>query len=215
MQRVLCARDRPIRNVRCPRGYDVGKWVICQGNECIRRHRKAAMAPAQELAAQSLGNDTFPDEEAEHRAPKTLHEQPLRDRRQQHERPVRTEGSVGGKDVHVRVEVRQIPEGLHEQDQAQAGAGKRRGVRIDEQSSGDTTQLTEPCSMLGEDISPCPYKENARRGAPALLPVHRAWRWIVMRTAVNFASGASVTGRLQDDRHQQKTPALSRARGFL
>jgi len=30
------------------------------------------------------------------------------------------------------------------------------------------------------------------------------WRWIVMRTAVNFASGASVTGRLQDDRRQQK-----------
>src|SRR2546425_6642476 len=29
--------------------------------------------------------------------------------------------------------------------------------------------------------------------------------WIVMRTAVNFASGASVTGRLQEDRRQQKT----------
>src|SRR5881392_3242909 len=27
-------------------------------------------------------------------------------------------------------------------------------------------------------------------------------------------SGASVAGRLQDDRHQQKTPALLRARGF-
>jgi len=38
-------------------------------------------------------------------------------------------------------------------------------------------------------------EDNARRAALALLPVHRAWRWIVMRTAVDFASGASVAGR--------------------
>src|SRR5438876_12378814 len=47
--------------------------------------------------------------------------------------------------------VREIPEVLHEQEQARAGAGKRRGVRIDEQSSGDATQLTEPCPMPAED----------------------------------------------------------------
>ena len=63
MQRVLCARDRPIRNARCPRQRvsgpaqrhplgarpaagepraraalrDVGKRVVCQGDERIRR----------------------------------------------------------------------------------------------------------------------------------------------------------------------------------
>ena len=41
-------------------------------------------------------------------------------------------------------------------------------------------------------IFSCPREENARRAAPALLSVHRAWRWIVMRTAVNFASAEIV-----------------------
>ena len=66
-----------------------------------------------------LGNDASSDEEPGHRAPKPLHEQALRNRRQRHERPARTESPVGGKDVHVRVEVREIPKGLHEQDRAQ------------------------------------------------------------------------------------------------
>src|SRR5207247_3706355 len=35
-------------------------------------HRKAAMPPAQQLAAQIPGNGAFPDEEPEHRATKTL-----------------------------------------------------------------------------------------------------------------------------------------------
>jgi hypothetical protein len=36
------------------------------------------------------------------------------------------------------------------------------------------------------------FCENARQAAPALLSVHRLWRWIVMRTALNVASSAVV-----------------------
>ena len=77
---------------------------------------------------------------------RTCNEQPFRDRRQQHERPLRTESPVGSEHVHVGIKVREIPEGLHEQDQARAGAGKRRGVRVDEQSSGDAGSSCEPRS---------------------------------------------------------------------
>ena len=38
---------------------------------------------------------------------------------------------VGGQHVHVRVEVRQVPEGLHEQDQTWPGAGGSLGEWID------------------------------------------------------------------------------------
>ena len=57
------------------------------------------------------------------RAPRAenLHEQPFRDRRQQHERPLRTESPVGSEHLRVGIKVREIPEGLHEQDQARAG----------------------------------------------------------------------------------------------
>ena len=72
------------------------------------------MPPAQELDAQRLGNGALPDEKVEHRTPESFHEQPLRDRGQRHERPVGAKRPVGGEHVHVRVEVRQIPEGLHE-----------------------------------------------------------------------------------------------------
>ncbi len=39
--------------------------------------------------------------------------------------------SIGGKHMQVRVEVGQIPERLHEQDQPGAGTRGRLGVRID------------------------------------------------------------------------------------
>ena len=38
--------------------------------------------------------------------------------RQEDVRSVWKERPVGGQHVHVRIEVRQVPEGLHEQDQA-------------------------------------------------------------------------------------------------
>jgi hypothetical protein len=53
--------------------------------------------------------------------------------------------------VNVRVEVRQVPEGLHEQDQAGPGAGQRLGVRVDEQSGSNAAQLTQPRPMPAED----------------------------------------------------------------
>jgi len=49
--------------------------------------------------------------------PKTLHKERLGNRRQRREPPVGQKRPVCGKYMHMRVEVRQIPEGLHEQDQ--------------------------------------------------------------------------------------------------
>ena len=53
--------------------------------------------------------------------------------------------------MHVQVEVRQIPEGLHEQDQSRPGARRRLGVRISEQAGGDPAKLTQPRPMPAED----------------------------------------------------------------
>ena len=75
------------------------------------------MPPAQEFAAQFPGNGVFLSQEPEHRAPKRLGKQRLRYRGKRHEPTIRQERSVGGEHMYVRVEVRQIPEGLHEQDQ--------------------------------------------------------------------------------------------------
>jgi hypothetical protein len=43
--------------------------------------------------------------------------------------------------MHVGVEVRQIPEGLHEQDQPGTCPRRGFGVRLDEQSAGDPAEL--------------------------------------------------------------------------
>ena len=70
--------------------------------------------------------------------------------------------------VHARVEVRQIPEGLHEQDQAGAAAGCRLGIRIDEQSRSDAAKLTEPRPVPPED------QAQESRQSEDVLPVrHR------------------------------------------
>ncbi|MEK6212104.1 MAG: hypothetical protein AABM64_17350 [Pseudomonadota bacterium] len=67
---------------------------------------------------------------------------------------------ANGEHVHVRVEVRKTPEGLHEQDQAGAGAGCRLGVRFDEQAGGDATQLTQPRPMPAEDRAQEPREDE-------------------------------------------------------
>ena len=56
------------------------------------------------------------DQERKHRAPEALGEQRFGHRRQRDERALGTEHPVGGEHMQVRVEVRQVPEGLHEQD---------------------------------------------------------------------------------------------------
>ena len=81
-------------------------------------------------------------------AAKALGEQRLGNRRQRHEPPIGQERRVGRQHVHVGVEVRQVPEGLHEQDQHEPSAGCRFGVRIDEQSGRSGGENLE---MLKED----------------------------------------------------------------
>ena len=105
---------------------------------------KPAVAPAEHAITHLPGECLCAHEELQHRAPKTLHKERLGNRRQRREPPAGQKRPVCGKYMHMRVEVRQIPEGLHEQDQAGAGAGCRLGVRIDEQARGDAAKLAEP-----------------------------------------------------------------------
>jgi hypothetical protein len=92
----------------------------------------------------------LPDERVERRTPESFHEQPLRDRGQRHERRVGAERPVGGEHVHMGIEVRQIPEGLHEQDEPRPGPGEGRGVGINEQPGDEPAELAEPRPMLAE-----------------------------------------------------------------
>jgi len=57
---------------------------------------------------------------------------------------------VGGEHVHVRVEVGQVPEGLHEQDQPRARTSERLGVRLDQQSRSNAAKLPQPRPLLPE-----------------------------------------------------------------
>lgn len=52
---------------------------------------------------------------------------------------------------HVGVEVREIAERLHEQDQAGTGTGSGERVRLEEQARGDAAEFSERCPMPAEE----------------------------------------------------------------
>ena len=67
--------------------------------------------------------------------------------------------------MHVGVEVRQVPEGLHEEDQARAGAGESEGVGLEETARGDAAELAQPRPVAAEERSQEP------RDGEDVLPV--------------------------------------------
>ncbi len=71
-------------------------------------HRETTVAPAEQAAAQFLGQRVLAREKRAHRAPKALKEQRLGHRRQGDKRCIGQERPVGAKHVHVRVEVGQV-----------------------------------------------------------------------------------------------------------
>jgi len=89
-------------------------------------------APAEHAAAQFFRERVLAHEKRQHRAPKTLEEQPLGHRRQGDKRAIGQERSVGGEHMHVRAEVgevaRRSPSGLHKQDQPRARTGRTPGA---------------------------------------------------------------------------------------
>ncbi len=95
------------------------------------------MAPAKKLGAQLFGDGVALNEKRQHRASKAPGKQRLGHRRQGDKPAIGQERSVGGEHRHVRVEVGQTPEGLHEQDQPRARAGCGLGVRLKQPSRGD------------------------------------------------------------------------------
>jgi len=108
--------------------------------------------------------------------------------------------------MHVRVEVRQIPEGLHEQDQAGPRPGGGRGVRIGEQPRGDAAQLAQPRPLPAEDRAKQPGQREhvlpVRYGLEDVLPDPFA----VQEHALLVAARAEIP-RLAGVREQPVVPA--------
>ena len=100
--------------------------------------------------------------------PKALGEQRFGHRRQRHEPAIGPKRPTGSEHARVRVEVRQIPEGLHEQDQPRARAGCGFGVRRGEQPRGDATQLPQPRTLPTEHRA-----QQLRDGEHVLAVRHR------------------------------------------
>ena len=97
-----------------------------------------------------LRDRALPEQELQDRASKAFGQQTLGDRGKRHEPPLRPERPVGRKHIDVRIEVRQVPEGLHEQNQARPGPGQRLGVSIGEQPRRDAAKLAEPGAVHSE-----------------------------------------------------------------
>ena len=55
--------------------------------------------------------------------------------------------------MHVGVEVDQIAEGLHEEDEARPGARMRGAVRLQEQSGDDAAELPEKRAAVSEETA--------------------------------------------------------------
>ncbi len=81
-------------------------------------HGKAAVLPSEERRAQALGDRTCSDEVLEHSLVEALGEELLGHRGAGHEGAVGEERAIGGEDMQVGVEVGQVAEGLHEEDEA-------------------------------------------------------------------------------------------------
>ena len=123
------------------------------------------MGPGEELLPQPLGDRPGLGEEGEHGVLEALLQGGLGHRRQGHEGAVGPERSVGGEHVLMGIEVRQVPEGLHEEDQAGAGAGESEGVGLEETSRGDAAELAQPRPVAAEERSQEP------RDGEDVLPV--------------------------------------------
>mgnify|MGYP001604891225 CR=1 FL=1 len=103
--------------------FDAVFPIVSRNPHLVVSRKPAAVAPAEHLRPQIFGEGVVCGQELKHRAPEALGEQRFGHRRYRDERAIGTEHPVGGEHMQVWVKVGQVPDGLHEQDQAGPGAG--------------------------------------------------------------------------------------------
>jgi hypothetical protein len=120
------------------------------------------------------------------------------------------ENAVGDERVHVGVEVDQIAEGLHEEDEARPGARRRGAVRLHEQSGDDAAELSEKRAAVSEE------RPDELRNGEDILPVRNGPQhatldpFAVGEDALLMAARAEVA-RLAGEGEQQIVTAAAAA----
>lgn len=130
---------------------------IAGGNAHLVVDGEAAVAPAEHLPGERRRDDLSSDEEADDRPAQPLSKERFRDRRQGSEASRSFKDAVGDERVHVGVEVDQVAEGLHEEDEARAGARMRDAVRPRERARDDAAELSEKGSAVGKEWADEPW----------------------------------------------------------
>jgi hypothetical protein len=126
---------------------------------------EAAMAPDEHLAGKRRKDRFSPDKEADHLTAEPLGKERFGNRRQRNEASRCFEDVVGDERMHVWIEVDQVAEGLHEEDEARPGARMRGAVRLQEQSGDDAAELSEKRAAVSEE------RPDQLRNGKDILPV--------------------------------------------
>jgi hypothetical protein len=118
-------------------------------------HREAAVLPAQQLGHQVLVYGLIGEQHLENGPAQLLLKQLGGDGRQDPERPVGVEDAVGDQGVDVGMECDQVPEGLHEQDEA--GLAVRIGLPVGfaEQAPDDAAELAQAVTLVRSGTGKC------------------------------------------------------------
>jgi hypothetical protein len=192
-------------------------------------HGKPAVGPSEEREARALGDRTCSDEVREHGLAQALGEQLLGHRGQGHERAVGAERPVSGEHVDMGVEVRQVPEGLHEEDEAGPCAGEGEGAPQRNRHRPDTTRRSTTGNHLHlstADRSSEGYSSLVKIQSAGVVKIRSAAtlevgsqqgkpvRVVPEKVALDRDLGYGLgLRRLQARALQQRSGALSRPRG--
>lgn len=125
-------------------------------------------------------------------------------------RPRSFEDAVGDERVHVGVEVDQVAEGLHEEDEARPGARMRGPVRLRERSRDDAAELSEKRAAVSEE------RPDELRNGEDILPVrnrpqHAAFDPLAVGEDALLMTARAEVARLAGEGEQQIVTAAAAA----
>jgi hypothetical protein len=171
---------------------------------------EAAMAPGEHLLGKRRKDHFSSDKEADDLAAETLGKERFGNRRQGSEAARNVENAVGDERVHVGVEVDQIAEVLHEEDEARPGARMRGAVRLHEQSGDDAAELSEKRAAVSEE------RPDELRNGEDILPVrngpqHAALDPLAVGEDALLMAARAEVARLAGEGEQQIVTAAAAA----
>ena len=106
-------------------------------------HREPRVPPREHPLGQEVRDQALAAQQIENAFAKRGLEQLARNGRQDAEAAIGIESAVRGEHVYMRVEVDQVAEGLHEEDDARPRTGSGAGVEAGEQALDDVAQLAQ------------------------------------------------------------------------